>query len=92
LQEQIKITKVDKKLVLAEFLLMSHDHQKSGKHAPEYIKPFNVASAIHDHIEFLANKDALCKCEMHINPTSHKFLNPFPTLMNFLMTLLLKSI
>jgi len=78
LREQIKITKVDKKLVLAELLLICHDRQKSGKHAPEYIKPFNVAGAICDHIEFLANKDALCKHEMHIKSNFTQIFEPIP--------------
>jgi len=55
---------------------MCHDHQKSGKHTPEYVKPFNVASAIHNHIEFLANKNALRKHEIHIKSNFTQIFEP----------------
>jgi len=78
LHEQIKNTKADKKLVLAELLLMCHDRLKSGKGVPEHVEPFNIAGAIHDHIEILANEDALCKHETRIKSEFSQIFEPIP--------------
>jgi len=78
LREQIKNTKLDKKLALAELLLVCHDRLRSGKGVPEIIEPFNVAGAIRDHIEILANEDALLKCEKKIKSDFKGIFEPIP--------------
>lgn len=47
LHEQIKETKADKKLVLAELMMVCSDHLRDSKFKPEIIKDFNVAAAVH---------------------------------------------
>jgi len=78
LHEQIKITKLNKKVALAELMLVCHDRLRSGKGVPEMIEPFNVAGAIQDHIEILANKDALLKHEKKIKSEFKGIFEPIP--------------
>jgi len=61
LKEQLKELKADKKLVLVELMMVCNTHFKNHKLQPEIVEDFNVASAICEHIELLATKDALLK-------------------------------
>lgn len=63
LHEQIKNTKADKKVVLAELCLVCHDRLRAGKHVPKSVAPFNTVGAICKCIEVLANKETLHECE-----------------------------
>ena len=58
LHEQIKETKADKKIALAELLMVCNDRFKNHKLRPNIMENFNVAGAIRDRIEVLASKDA----------------------------------
>ncbi|EDR02067.1 reverse transcriptase-RNase H-integrase [Laccaria bicolor S238N-H82] len=78
LREQIKNTKADKKLVLAELMLMCHDRQKSGKGIPEEVAPFNVAGAIRERVETLAAEEALQKREKGIKSEFKEIFEPIP--------------
>jgi len=78
LHEQIKITKLDKEVALAELMIVCHDCLRSGKGVPEMIEPFNVAGAIRDHIEILTNKDALLKCKKKIKSEFKGIFEPIP--------------
>jgi len=78
LHEQIKITKADKKVIVAELLLVCHDCQKLGKNIPESVTPFNVAGTVREHIKTLANEEALCKCEEHIKSDFKQIFEPIP--------------
>jgi len=59
LKEQLKMTKVDKKLVLAELMMVCHDHLKNKKLQPEEVKDFDVAGTIHNHLEVLLAQEQL---------------------------------
>jgi len=59
LQEQIKLTKADKKLVLAKLMMVCHDRLKNAKFKPEEVKSFDVAGAIPDRLENLIAQEQL---------------------------------
>ena len=58
IHEQIKSMKVDKKLVLAELMMVCNDGIKHLKLKPDEVKEFNVAGAIQDRIKILALQEA----------------------------------
>lgn len=78
MHEQIKNTKADKKLALAELLLICHNRLKSGKHVPNLVTPFNVAGAIRQHIKMLAHKEALRIREDQIESDFKQIFEPIP--------------
>jgi len=59
MREQIKATKVDKKLVLTELMVVCHDRLRNTKLKPEEVKEFNVAGAICDCLEILVAQEQL---------------------------------
>ena len=78
LHKQIKTTKADKKLTMAELLLTCLERKKAGKDIPEQITPFNVAGAIRERIEILATEEALKKREIHIKRRFKQIFEPIP--------------
>jgi hypothetical protein len=87
LHEKIKNTKADKKLALAELLLICHDCLKSGKHVPEPVTPFNVAGTIHQHINTLANEESLHKHEQQIKSDFKQIFEQIPHIDEFPMNI-----
>ena len=59
MHEQMKATKVDKKLMLTELMLVCHDRLKNAKLKPEEVKEFNAAGAICDCLEILVVQEQL---------------------------------
>lgn len=57
LWEQIKVTKADKKLALAELMMVCHNHLCDTKLKPEKVKDFDVAGAIHDRLDVLVAQE-----------------------------------
>jgi len=62
-KEQIKNTKANKKLFLAELMMVCNDRLKNLKLKPEEVKAFDIVGAICKCIEILAAKESLMKCE-----------------------------
>ena len=58
-REQIKMTKADKKLVLAELMMVCQDRLKNSKLKPEQVKEFDVAGAIRECLEVLITQEQL---------------------------------
>lgn len=82
LHEQIKITKADKKLVLAE-LKMVHDCIENAKLRSEEVKEFDVARAVRTRIDVLITQEQLAKQEKKLKWTTKRYLNRYHTRMNF---------
>ena len=59
LREQINATKSDKKLVLAELMMVCHDCLKDAKLKPKEVKELNAAGAVRERIETLAAQEQL---------------------------------
>lgn len=59
LKEQIKLTKADKEVMLAELLMVCNDHIKNLKLKPEEVKSFDVAGTVQDSIKILAMQETL---------------------------------
>ena len=57
MHQQLKEMKAEKKLMLAEYLMVCNDKHKNSKYKMEHVKEFNVAGAI-QHIEVLVFADA----------------------------------
>ena len=74
--EQIKSTKADKKLTVAELLLTCLERKKADKDIPEQITPFNVMGVIRERIEILATEEALKKHEIHIKRRFKQIFEP----------------
>jgi len=73
LQEQIKIMEADKKLVLAELMMVVHDRLKNSKVKPEQVKEFDVAGTIHKHLDVLITQEQLDKQEKSLR-TEYKVI------------------
>ena len=78
LREQIKSTKADKKLVLAELMMVCHDRLKNAKYKPEEVKDFDVAGAIRDHLEVLVAQEQLDSWEKKLKAEYKKIFEPIP--------------
>jgi len=78
LREQIKSTKADKKLVLAELMMVCNDHIRHLNLKPEEVKEFNVAGAIRDRIEILALQEALKEKEDTMKSDFKYIFEPIP--------------
>jgi len=59
LHEQIKIMKVDKKLMLSELMMVCHDRIKAKDLKPEEVKEFDVAGAVCKHLDVLITQEQL---------------------------------
>ena len=59
MKEQLKRTKADKKLVLAELMMVCHDRLKDKKLQLEKVKDFDVAGTIHDRIDVLISQEKM---------------------------------
>jgi len=78
LHEQIKETKADKKLVLAELMLVCNDRLKNSKFKPEIVEPFDVVAAVRGCIESLAAADALIRHEQKLKSEFKPIFEPIP--------------
>ena len=78
LREHIKETIADKKLVLAELMLICNKSLKNSKFKPEVVEPFNVVAAIWHRIETLAATDALIKNEQRSKAEFKCIFKPIP--------------
>ena len=78
LREQIKETKLDKKLVLAELLLVCNDRFKDQKLRPVIFEDFNVVGTICGHIEILANKEKLAQLEIKLKSNFREVFEAIP--------------
>ena len=76
--EQIKNVKADKKLVLVELLMVCNDRIKHLKLPAEEVKDFDVAGAVHEHIERLAAEETLMKCEKKLRTEYKIIFEPIP--------------
>lgn len=76
--EQIKTTKADKKLVLAELLMVCNDHIKNLNLRLEKLKDFNIAGAVQDHIDVLTMQETLLKKEKSLKSEYHSIFKPIP--------------
>ena len=77
-KEQIKNTKADKKLVLAELMMVCNDRLKNLKLKSEEVRAFDVAAAVHERIEILASKEALLKRENKLKTEFKPVFEPIP--------------
>ena len=78
LKEQIKLMKADKKLVLAELMMVCHDCLKDKKLQPEKVKDFDVAGAIRDHIDVLVAQEQLNSQETSLKNEYKDIFEPIP--------------
>lgn len=78
LREQIKTTKADKKLVLAELMMVCHDRLKNAKLKPEEVKDFDVAGAVRERIEILAVQEQLDLREKKLKTEYKEIFEPIP--------------
>ena len=78
LWEHFEETKADKKLALAELMLVCNDHLKNSKFKPEVIELFNVVAAVQSCIEALAVADALIKNEQKLKAEFKCIFKPIP--------------
>ena len=76
--EQIKITKADKKLVLAELMMVCNDQMNHLGLRPEKVMDFDVAGAVRKHIEILATKEALQLRENKLKAEYKIIFEPIP--------------
>jgi len=76
--EQIKETKADKKLALAELMLVCNDRLKNSKFKPEIVEPFDVVAAVRGCIESLAVADALIRHEQKLKSEFKPIFEPIP--------------
>lgn len=78
LWEQIKATKADKKLALAELMMVCHNHLHNTKLKPEKVKDFDVAGAIHDCLDVLVTQEQLNKQEKILKTKYKAIFEPIP--------------
>ena len=78
MKEQLKRTKADKKLVLAELMMVCHDRLKDKKLQPEKVKDFNVASAIRDRIDVLVSQEKMASREATLKAEYKDIFEPIP--------------
>jgi len=78
LHEQIKITKVDKKLVLAELMMVVSDQLKNAKLKPEQVKDFNVTGAVCQRLDVLITQEQLAKKEKKLKTDFQEIFEPIP--------------
>ncbi|EDR02339.1 reverse transcriptase-RNase H-integrase [Laccaria bicolor S238N-H82] len=78
LKEQIKITKADKKLVLAELMMVCNDRINHLKLKPEKVKDFDVVGAVRERIEVLAMQDSLLQKETELKNEYGTIFEPIP--------------
>lgn len=78
LREQIKMTKADKKLVLAELMMVCQDRLKNSKLKPEQVKEFDVAGAIRECLEVLITQEQLKKREKILKSEYKAIFEPIP--------------
>ena len=77
-KEQIAETKADKKLVLAELMLVCNNHFKNHKLCPHVTGEFNIAGAIHNRIEILTMQEQLLKCDAKLRTEFKQVFEPIP--------------
>ena len=77
-KEQIAETKADKKLVLAELMLVCDNHFKNHKLHPHVTGNFNVAGAIRDRIEVLTMQKQLLKHDTKLRTEFRQVFEPIP--------------
>jgi len=77
-KEQIKNTKANKKLVLAELMMVCNDRLKNLKLKPEEVKAFDIAGAVQECIEILAGKESLMKHENKLKAEFKPVFEPIP--------------
>jgi len=78
LWEQIKMTKADKKLVLAKLMMVCHDCFKNVKLKPEEVKEFDMAGAIRDLLEMLVVQEQLDSWERQLKTEYKEIFEPIP--------------
>ena len=78
LKEQLAEKKADKKLVLAELMLVCNDRFKNHKLRPQITEEFNVAGAIRERIEILATQEQLLKREAKLRSEFKQVFEPIP--------------
>jgi hypothetical protein len=78
LREQIKTTKTDKRLVLAELKMVVHDQMKISKFKPEKVNDFDVAGAVRARIDVLITQEQLLKCEKKLKADYKDIFEPIP--------------
>ena len=76
--EQNKTTKADKKLVLAELMLVCHDRLKNKKLQPEHVKDFDIAGTVRDRIDVLVAQEQLAACETALKTEYKDIFEPIP--------------
>ena len=77
-KEQIAETKVDKKLVSAELILVCNNHFKNHKLLPHVTGEFNIAGAINDRIKILTMQEQLLKCDAKLRTEFKQVFEPIP--------------
>ena len=78
LKEQIKDTKADKKLVLAELMMVCNDRLKKLNLKPEEVQAFDVAGAVRECIKMLAIQESLLKRENKLKAEFKPVFEPIP--------------
>ena len=78
MKEQSKRTKADKKLVLAELMMVCHNRLKDKKLQPEKVKDFNVAGAIHNCIDVLVSQEKMASPEATLKTEYKDIVEPIP--------------
>ena len=78
LHEQIKLTKADKKLVLAQLMMVCNDHLQHLKLKPEKVMKFNVVGAVCKCIEVLAAQEILIMREQKLKSEYKSVFEPIP--------------
>ena len=78
LKEQIAETKADKKLMMAELMLVCNNHFKDHKMHPEITGDFNVVGMIHQQIEILAAEETLLKHDAQLRTEYKEVFKPIP--------------
>ena len=78
LHEQLAETKSDKKLMLAELMLVCNNRFKNRSLCPQVTEDFNVAGAIRDRIEILATVESLAKRDAEARKEFKQVFEPIP--------------
>jgi len=70
--------KVDKKLVLAELMMVVSDQLKNAKLKPEQVKDFDVAGAVRQRLDVLITQEQLAKKEKILKTDFKEIFEPIP--------------
>ena len=78
LREQLKTLKADKKLMLAELMMVCHDRLKNKNLKLEHVEEFNVAGAIRERIDVLVAQEQLNMQEKKLKSEYKEIFEPIP--------------